>query len=59
MYSKRTCPLFIVFEAERELAAVLTVTVAKTNARAAAIGVRMIFDNQFLFILFTSSVSPR
>ena len=58
MYSKRTCPLFTVFEAARALAAVLIVTVAKINARAAAIGVRMIFDNQLLFILFTSSVSP-
>src|SRR5262249_38609064 len=57
-YSKWTCPLFILFEVACELAALLTVTVAKTNARAAAVGVRMIFDSHLLFILFISSVCP-
>jgi hypothetical protein len=43
MYWKRACPFVTLFEVARELAALLTVTVAKANA-IAAVGVRMIFD---------------
>ena len=43
MYSKRACPFVTLFEVVRELAALLNVTVAKTNA-IAAVGVRKILD---------------